>query len=116
MQARSLKSHPKRDEYRRRMRQPIFGRKVYHGPPGCYGVCCGQGTRGGYLCTVCRKYYSTARVCCGYKPVFVNARIRVPPVHALSRWKQFLKRFPQFQFREDLKYVPDAENAIAEQS
>ncbi|HEY0003747.1 MAG TPA: hypothetical protein VGB17_02965 [Pyrinomonadaceae bacterium] len=100
--------HERQIAYRKRMAATPQGRKAWRGNPGCYGICCGCGSRGGYLCTVCHKYDSKHMVCCGYKTVHVNPRIRVPPVHAKGRWKQFLKKFPQFKFSEELKYVPDS--------
>jgi hypothetical protein len=99
----------KQEIWRERMSSPVAGMKRWRRNPGCYGACCGEGTKSGYLCTVCRRYDSFAKVCCGYNTVKVSPRIHVPPVHAKGRWKLFLKRFPRFQFREELKYVPDEE-------
>lgn len=102
-------AHPRQIAWERRRREPVAGMKRRRGGVGCYGVCCGEGTRGGQLCTVCHRYTSHTQVCCGYKTVRVNARIRVPRVGAKGRWKLFLKRFPRFRFREELRYVPEAE-------
>lgn len=96
-------SHPKRVAWRERMNAPAFGRRRPNWG-GCYGVCCGEYTTGGMLCTVCRKYGGVAK-CCGYWTVRVNPRIRVPRTSSAGRWKLFLKRFPRFAFDEGLKVV-----------
>jgi hypothetical protein len=106
MQARSkYPLHPRQIAYHERMAATPHDRKVWRGNPGCYGICCGEGTRGGYVCVVCHRYDSNAHQCCGYYTVHVNPRIRVPSAHAKGRWKQFVKRFPQFRFRESLKHT-----------
>jgi hypothetical protein len=98
------KLHPKQIAYREAMRQPVVGTKRKHSMAGCYGVCCGEGTKGSRLCTVCRKQ-GQRLTCCGYKTVYVSARVRLPRLNASNRWREFLKRFPRFRFRESLKAV-----------
>lgn len=108
-------SHPKRIarlEWLRERHIPTLGKRRgrrRHHQSGCYGVCCGQGMRPTRLCTVCRKTKANVRICCGYYTVRVNPRIEVPRAGADNRWKEFLKRFPGFKFRETLKYIPGAE-------
>jgi hypothetical protein len=97
-------AHPKRLAWRDRMDAPVVGSKRRRMNPGCYGICCGEGTRGRRLCTVCRKY-GAAKTCCGHFTVFVNARIRVPRSTAHSRWKEFIRRFPGFAYDEGLRAV-----------
>jgi hypothetical protein len=101
-------SHPKRVAWRRAMSAPVVGRKKWRGNPGCYGVCCDEYRFGGRLCTVCHKYGGELGVCCGHYTVEVNPRIRVPPVGAKGRWKAFLKRFPRYRYKPELRVPADA--------
>lgn len=115
-------SHPARrawlEKITARRHIPTLGRRRgrrWRGNPGCYGVCCGEYYFGTRLCTVCRKTKDRVRVCCGCYTVRVNPRIEVPPAGADNRWKEFLKRFPRFKFRETLKYVPGVEPPESEE-
>src|SRR5687767_1098913 len=97
-------NHPRRVAWRDRMSAPVVGVKRWRGNPGCYGVCCGQGSRGGRLCTVCRKYGAPEK-CCGHFTATVNPRIRVPRASAHNRWKEFVRRFPRYAYDEGLRAV-----------
>lgn len=104
--------HPRQAAWRERMAAPVVGRKQRRGPVGCYECCRQRGSRRDLwekLCTKCRRL-TRAAVCCGYVTVVMNPRIRVPRLTSGGRWKQFLKRYPHFRFREELKYVPPVDD------
>jgi hypothetical protein len=74
---------------------------------GCYECCGRHGSRSDLwdnLCTVCHKI-TRGQSCCGYTTVQINPRIRVPRVNS-NRWKEFLRAYPQFQFKPELKIIP----------
>lgn len=113
MARRRTKDSERQARFHERLHTPPVGIRAPH-PGSCYGSCCGHYVRGGELCTVCRKLYSPTRRthkylsgtrthCCGYHTVTVSPRIRVPRAGAEARWRQFLKHFPEFKQRDELK-------------
>lgn len=103
-------NHPKRRAYRESLKAsiPTMGRaarRARRRNPGCYGVCCGQGTNGRRLCTVCHKVQAKRMFCCEHWTVRVNSRHEVPRATAKARWKTFTEQFPRYRYRETLKCV-----------
>jgi hypothetical protein len=100
--------HPRQIAFRERMRAPVVGSRPVRRSVGCYECCRGPGSpsrsKWERLCTVCHRL-TRGWSCCGYSTVEKNPRIRVPRIGS-NRWKVFLKKFPQFEFKESRAIRP----------